>query len=69
MTGDEEKLPDMNEARELFTSLLLGKYIYVFGGAGALDEDDTTDNSSDSDNSDDSDDSELKYSFLNSCER
>lgn len=34
ITGEEEILPEMNEARENFTSILVGKYIYVFGGWG-----------------------------------
>lgn len=31
-SGDESILPEMNTAREGFTTLVLGKYIYVFGG-------------------------------------
>lgn len=31
-SGEEELLPEMNSIRRCFTSILLGKCIYVFGG-------------------------------------
>lgn len=33
ITGRKEVLPDLNRARSFFTSVIHGKYIYVFGGA------------------------------------
>lgn len=32
---EEEILPEMNSARKRFSSLLFGKYIYVFGGVNS----------------------------------
>lgn len=31
-SGEEELLPEMNSVRRCFTSILFGKFIYVFGG-------------------------------------
>lgn len=70
ITGEEEILPNMNGARDGFTSILVGKYIYVFGGCIARDKDDA-DDTDDTDESSDSDDlsSCFDYRSLNSCER
>lgn len=35
ITGGEENLPEMFYAREDFPSIVLGKYLYVFGGFGS----------------------------------
>lgn len=36
-SGKREVLPEMKYARRQFCPILVGKYIYVFGGYGAYD--------------------------------
>lgn len=58
-SGREEVLPEMNEPRVYFTSILLGKFIYVFGGMGASAKPGVTADSN----------KRHRHGDLNSCER
>lgn len=35
-SGEEETMPEMSVGRQGCVSILLGKYIYVFGGMGVI---------------------------------